>query len=110
MSARSYCSPKVDVVPGGSLLAGLAGCDVVVRSPGVSIHRPEMQALREHGVPVTTATSLWLAEHGPERVIVVTGTKGKSTTAALAHHLALRGRGAGPAGRKHRRPGPRSAR
>lgn len=81
-------SPGLEVVLGAERPAALAGCDVVVRSPGVSIHRPEMLALSARGVPVTTATSLWLAEHGPERVIVVTGTKGKSTTAALAHHLA----------------------
>ena len=37
---------------------------------------------------VTTATSLWLGEHGPAGVLAVTGTKGKSTTAALAAHLA----------------------
>jgi UDP-N-acetylmuramoylalanine--D-glutamate ligase len=54
----------------------------------VSIHRPEMLALREAGVPVTTATSLWLSERGGKGVIGVTGTKGKSTTAALAFHLA----------------------
>src|SRR5437588_2322724 len=65
----------------------LGGCDVVVRSPGVSIHRPELTALSEARTPVTTATALWLAERGGERVIGVTGTKGKSTTAALACHL-----------------------
>ncbi len=70
------------------LVATLSGCDVVVRSPGVSIYRPELQALRAAGTPVTTATSLWLAEHGGAGVIGVTGTKGKSTTAALAFHLA----------------------
>jgi len=82
-------SPGLQVVLGPERLEALAGCDVVVRSPGVSIHRPELIALRERSVPVTTVTSLWLAEHGPGRVIAVTGTKGKSTTAALAHHLAL---------------------
>jgi UDP-N-acetylmuramoylalanine--D-glutamate ligase len=70
------------------VVAALSSCDVVVRSPGVSIHRPEMLALREAGVPVTTATSLWLSERGGAGVIGVTGTKGKSTTAALAFHLA----------------------
>jgi UDP-N-acetylmuramoylalanine--D-glutamate ligase len=71
-----------------ALVKALSGCDVVVRSPGVSIYRPELQALRAAGTPVTTATSLWLAEHGGAGVIGVTGTKGKSTTAALAFHLA----------------------
>ncbi|HTD10211.1 MAG TPA: UDP-N-acetylmuramoyl-L-alanine--D-glutamate ligase [Solirubrobacteraceae bacterium] len=70
------------------VVAALAGCEVVVRSPGVSIHRPQLRALREAGVPVTTATALWLAEHGGAGVIGVTGTKGKSTTAALISHLA----------------------
>jgi UDP-N-acetylmuramoylalanine--D-glutamate ligase len=69
-------------------VTALSGCDVVVRSPGVSIHRSELQELRAAGTPVTTATALWLAEHGPEGVLGVTGTKGKSTTAALAFHLA----------------------
>ncbi len=87
--AEQLLSPAVRLVAGWEVLEALSGCDVVVRSPGVSIHRPEMQSLRELGIPVTTATSLWLAEHGPRRVIVVTGTKGKSTTAALTHHLAL---------------------
>ena len=45
-------------------VAALARCDVVVRSPGVSIHRPELRALRAAGMPVTTATALWLAERG----------------------------------------------
>ena len=61
---------------------------MVVRSPGVSVHRPELRALRAAGTPVTTATALWLAERGGAGVIGVTGTKGKSTTAALACHLA----------------------
>ncbi len=37
---------------------------------------------------MTTATALWLAERGGGGVIGVTGTKGKSTTAALVCHLA----------------------
>jgi UDP-N-acetylmuramoylalanine--D-glutamate ligase len=81
-AARVVTAADDDVV------AALSRCEVVVRSPGVSIHRPEMSALRDAGVPVTTATSLWLSEHGGAGVIGVTGTKGKSTTAALAFHLA----------------------
>jgi UDP-N-acetylmuramoylalanine--D-glutamate ligase len=76
------------VAVGAEATGALEACDVVVRSPGVSIHRPEMQALRERGIPIATATGLWLAERDGRGVVGITGTKGKSTTAALAHHLA----------------------
>ncbi len=61
-----------------------AGLEVVVRSPGVSRYRPELEAARREGVVVTTTMALWLEDHGADRVLAVTGTKGKSTTATLA--------------------------
>lgn len=82
-------APAARVVVGSeAAAAALAECDVVVRSPGVSVRRPELGALRERGVAVVTATGLWLAERGGRGVIGVTGTKGKSTTAALLAHVA----------------------
>ena len=80
------------VVTGPDIVAALAGCDALVRSPGVSIYRDELRELSRQGLPITTATALWLAERGGEHVIGVTGTKGKSTTATLLAHL---GRAAG---------------
>lgn len=71
-------------------VGALAACDVLVRSPGVTVHRAEMAALRERGTAVVTATGLWLAEVAGRGVLAVTGTKGKSTTAALAAHVAAR--------------------
>ena len=79
------------VVIGAEAVDALALCDAIIRSPGVSIHRPELIELREQGVPIATATGLWLAEHGGKGVVGITGTKGKSTTVALAQHLALAG-------------------
>jgi UDP-N-acetylmuramoylalanine--D-glutamate ligase len=79
--------PGARLATGADVTQALAGCDVVVRSPGVSLYRPELGALRAEGVPITTATGLWLAERGGAHVIAVTGTKGKSTTAALLAHL-----------------------
>jgi UDP-N-acetylmuramoyl-L-alanine---L-glutamate ligase len=81
-------APEARIATGPETVEALAECDVVVRSPGVSIYKPEVQALLAGGTPVTTATSLWLSEHGSDKVIGITGTKGKSTTAALASHLA----------------------
>jgi len=80
--------PDARAVLAAEAVAALGDCEVLVRSPGVSLYRPELQALREAGLPVTTATALWLAECGGEGVIGVSGTKGKSTTAALTAQLA----------------------
>lgn len=81
-------APDAAIAVGGEVVSALSACDVVVRSPGVSIHRPDVRELRARGIPVATATGLWLAERGGRRVIGITGTKGKSTTSALAAHLA----------------------
>lgn len=75
-----------DVRRGGDGVAALLDAEVVVRSPGVSRYRDETRSLHEAGVPITTATNLFLAEE-PAHVIGVTGTKGKSTTTALITHL-----------------------
>ncbi len=84
---RELGAPFARAVTGDAVVGALGACDVVIRSPGVSIHRPELRELRERGVPVTTATALWLAQTSGAGVIGVTGTKGKSTTAALLCHL-----------------------
>jgi UDP-N-acetylmuramoylalanine--D-glutamate ligase len=39
------------------------------------------------GIPVVGALGLWLAEADRDRVVCITGTKGKSTTTAIAGHL-----------------------
>jgi UDP-N-acetylmuramoylalanine--D-glutamate ligase len=68
-------------------LAALAGCDVVVKSPGISRYRPEVAHLAASGIPVVGGLGLWLAEADRGRVVCVTGTKGKSSTTAVAGHL-----------------------
>jgi len=68
-------------------LAALEKCDVVVKSPGISRYRPEVVRLEERGVAVAGGLGLWLQETDPARVLLITGTKGKSTTAAVTGHL-----------------------
>jgi UDP-N-acetylmuramoylalanine--D-glutamate ligase len=72
--------------------AALLGCDVVVKTPGISRYRPEVDRLESAGVPVVGALGLWLEEADRDRVVCVTGTKGKSTTTSVLGHL-LRGLG-----------------
>ncbi len=68
-------------------LVDLDGVDVVVKSPGVTRYRPEIEAFRERGGIVTSLTDLVLSERAGRMTIGVTGTKGKSTTASLIAHL-----------------------
>jgi UDP-N-acetylmuramoyl-L-alanine---L-glutamate ligase len=89
--------PLVDDVPSADLpvlvtadggLDALLTCEVVIKTPGVS--RYTSQAVRQltaHGIPVVGGLGLWLQEADRSRVLCVTGTKGKSTTAAVAGHL-----------------------
>jgi UDP-N-acetylmuramoylalanine--D-glutamate ligase len=65
----------------------LERCEVVVKAPGVSRYRHEVEQLEARGVVVTGGLALWLAEADRERVLCVTGTKGKSTTVAIAGHV-----------------------
>ena len=61
--------------------------DRVLRSPGVPVDLPALIGWRKAGIPVTCISSLWFGARPDARVIAVTGSKGKSTTAALIAHL-----------------------
>jgi UDP-N-acetylmuramoyl-L-alanine---L-glutamate ligase len=71
-------------------LAALTHCDVVLKSPGISRYRPEVAELEAAGVAVCGGLGLFLQDADPDRVACITGTKGKSTTTALAVHLLTR--------------------
>jgi UDP-N-acetylmuramoyl-L-alanine---L-glutamate ligase len=77
--------PVLATAEGG--LDALGGCDVVIKSPGISRYRPEVAELEGRGIPVAGGLGLWLAEADLSRVACITGTKGKSSTTAIAGHL-----------------------
>lgn len=64
-----------------------ADFDVVVKSPGISLYRPEIAAAKRKGVRFTSATNLWFEQQSGTEVIAVTGTKGKSSTARLLQYV-----------------------
>jgi UDP-N-acetylmuramoylalanine--D-glutamate ligase len=78
---------ELDVVTTPPDAATLAAFDVVVKSPGISPYRAPVPDARLRGARFTSATALWFAAHPEARVVAVTGSKGKSTTAALIAHL-----------------------
>lgn len=78
----------VDKALSGPLdVANLKQFDVLIRSAGISPYREELQKLHSLGLQFTTATNLWFAENPDAKTICISGTMGKSTTAALTAHL-----------------------
>jgi UDP-N-acetylmuramoylalanine--D-glutamate ligase len=89
-----------DVELGRHDLERIARSAIVILSPGVPPDAAPVVAARAAGVPVVAELSLGMRFLAATKFIVVTGTKGKSTTAAcIAHLLAALGLGdAGAAG------------
>jgi len=83
-----------ELIPGRDLrkLGRLDGAeleqfDVLVRSAGISPYRNALRHLKDRGVKFTSASNLWFAENPQARTICISGTMGKSTTAALTAHM-----------------------
>jgi len=67
----------------------IADADIVIKSPGVSLYHPFLIKENARGLVVTSLLNIWCAENPKARIIAVTGTKGKSTTASLLHHVLI---------------------
>ena len=81
-------NPAIDTLHIGPLdVAKLRPFDWLVRSAGISVYRDELVRLRSEGRRFTTATNLWFAANPGAKTICISGTMGKSTTAALIAHL-----------------------
>jgi len=65
----------------------LENFDVLIRSAGISPYRSEIQQLQALGLQFTTTSNLWFAENPDAKTICISGTMGKSTTAAMTSHL-----------------------
>ena len=62
----------------------LKGFDVAFRSPGIRLH--DIQSLEIHNLALISQTKYFF-ENCPAKIIGITGTKGKGTTAALIYEI-----------------------
>jgi UDP-N-acetylmuramoylalanine--D-glutamate ligase len=60
--------------------------DVIYRSPGVYRYLPQLVKAGKRGVEISSAVKLFF-ELSPSKIIGVTGTKGKGTTATLIYEI-----------------------
>lgn len=68
-----------------------ANIDIIIKNPGVPHNSPYLVVARESGVEITTDVELFFSHiqtlDNPPITIGITGTRGKSTTTALIHHI-----------------------
>ena len=75
----AYCAPaSVEVYEGDKAGIDEAKYDLIIKSPGIP--------MLDYDPKYTSQTELFLGQF-KDRVIGVTGTKGKSTTATMLHHV-----------------------
>lgn len=85
--ADTLAGPGVAVELGGHDVQRISRAAAVIVSPGVPPYIPALQAARAAGVEIVSELDLAARALGSTRLIVVTGTNGKSTTTALVGHL-----------------------
>jgi UDP-N-acetylmuramoylalanine--D-glutamate ligase len=71
---------------GGHREEDFVEADLIVVNPAVPRGNPWLSLAEQAGVPLTSEIALFL-QFNPAKVIGVTGSNGKSTTASLIHHL-----------------------
>ncbi len=62
-------------------------CEVIIKTPGIPASLTAIARARHQGCVLTSHSEIFLSTYPRDRVIGITGTKGKSTTTALIHHI-----------------------
>lgn len=71
---------------GDDYLETLTDFDILVKSPGIRPHLPQIQAARDAGVLITSEMEIFMSLC-PCRIIGVTGSDGKTTTTTLIYEM-----------------------
>src|SRR5947199_1798062 len=66
-------------------------CEVIIKTPGIPATIAPIVRARNTGCILTSHSQIFLSNYPKDKIIGVTGTKGKSTTASLIHHITKHG-------------------
>jgi UDP-N-acetylmuramoylalanine--D-glutamate ligase len=78
---------KLNLGPEYLEAADPSGCEVIIKTPGIPATLDAISRARKSGCILTSHSQIFLSNYLREKVIGITGTKGKSTTTALIHHI-----------------------
>lgn len=71
---------------GGHSIDSFFEADLIVKSPGIPETAPPVRALRARGKRIVSEVE-YAFRHTSSRILAITGSNGKTTTASLVHHL-----------------------
>lgn len=74
--------PEVERFVGGFDVSAIAGCELAVLSPGISLADPFAAEIRRAGIPIVGDIELF-CRHAKAPILAVTGSNGKSTVTSL---------------------------
>lgn len=86
---------NINFIFGQDSLKELAGIDLAFKSPGLPLSHPDLQIWMKKGLEISSQTKFFF-DNCPAKIIGVTGSQGKGTTASLIYEmlkLGLRAKG-----------------
>lgn len=84
---KKFAKKRVKFIFGRHRFSDFKASDIIIKNPAVSEASPFIKYARKIGKPVLTETQIFFDLVPREKIIGVTGTKGKTTTAMLLTHL-----------------------
>jgi len=70
-------------ISGSAYLSSTKNADVIIKSPGIFLSALEIDNLVQAGARITSQTSILFSNYPRDKIVGITGTKGKSTTSSL---------------------------
>jgi UDP-N-acetylmuramoylalanine--D-glutamate ligase len=74
---------------GGHTEEKVLSADEIMKSPGIPEKNEMVKKVRQKGIPVISEIELAYRFKGSSQIIAITGSNGKTTTTALAHHICM---------------------
>jgi len=89
VAGRLQSDPSLSLNLGARYLDAIDpySCEVIIKTPGIPASVDAIVRARKGGCALTSHSQIFLSNYPRGKVIGVTGTKGKSTTASLIHHI-----------------------